>query len=160
MIHETSAVLLKKIPEEQIDVLIKLNNLAHQYDKWEADRFENIYAHQLPVVGIFHEGQMIGYTTYLICLDEIKILNIAVHPDYQRKGVATQLMQYIVEDAKNNSVRYVMLDVRANNIIAFSLYSKFGFRILCVRRNFYNYNAYLDDAYLMQLELLPESIQD
>ncbi len=56
-----------------------------------------------------------------------RILSIAVHPDYQGKGLGTRLSVAALERLREAGVKDVMLDVRDYNAPAIHLYEKLGF---------------------------------
>lgn len=54
--------------------------------------------------------------------------NLAVHPDWQGRGIASALMQAALEAISERSGRWVGLEVRAGNQVARRLYERLGFR--------------------------------
>ncbi|HPV14896.1 MAG TPA: ribosomal protein S18-alanine N-acetyltransferase, partial [Candidatus Cloacimonadota bacterium] len=81
---------------------------------------------------------LIGYCICLIVEDEASIANIAIEPAYQHKGYGTGLLQHSLEELKMMGARKIYLDVRRSNIAALMLYSKFGFRTMGIRKNYYD----------------------
>jgi ribosomal protein S18 acetylase RimI-like enzyme len=55
------------------------------------------------------------------------IANVAVHPDYQRRGVATQLMQASMEMVEEQNGQRAILQVDMDNYTARRLYTRLGF---------------------------------
>ena len=62
----------------------------------------------------------LGRTLYLIA-------NVAVHPDYRRKGIARALTVAALEQAQSQRIRNIWLQVRDNNDPAMKLYKSIGF---------------------------------
>lgn len=60
-------------------------------------------------------------------LDEAEILNIAVHPDFRRRGVGSELLSLALKDASNRGVIKAYLEVRASNGPAIEFYKRHGF---------------------------------
>ncbi len=56
------------------------------------------------------------------------IVNVAVHPDYQRQGIAAQLMQASMDMIAERGGRAAILQVDADNPTARRLYQRLGFR--------------------------------
>jgi ribosomal-protein-alanine N-acetyltransferase len=73
------------------------------------------------------ENQIIGYIGYWLLDDDIHITNLAVAPIFRKKGIASQLINFIVRKAKNIGVSQVSLEVRISNQEAIKLYEKIGF---------------------------------
>ncbi|MGG6550280.1 UNVERIFIED_CONTAM: ribosomal protein S18-alanine N-acetyltransferase, partial [Prevotella sp. 15_C9] len=65
------------------------------------------------------------------------LLRIAVREDVRGRGVATQLMQYMVYDLKKNGHESIMLEVRESNEKAIALYEKFDFDEISRRKDYY-----------------------
>jgi len=93
--------------------------------------------HALSKVALF-EGHVIGY----ICADyyhhEARILNLAVHPDFRRRGVATILMTKAMRALKNRGCVFLYLVVRASAAGAQKFYERFGFKVESVRKKYYS----------------------
>ena len=99
---------------------------------------------------------LIGYCICLIVEDEASIANIAIEPAYQHKGYGTGLLQHSLEELKMMGARKIYLDVRRSNIAALMLYSKFGFRTMGIRKNYYDTPP--EDALVMCWEDTDERI--
>ena len=87
-------------------------------------------------------------------LKHIGQLNIAVHKGFQNRGIGTQLMDRIIEWAKESeSIEKIELNVRASNSPAVALYEKMGFlEEGCLKRRVKTKNGYIDDI-LMALHI-------
>lgn len=55
------------------------------------------------------------------------IANVAVHPEYRRRGIARALTQRAIEHAREKKVNDIWLNVRADNLEAARLYESLGF---------------------------------
>jgi ribosomal-protein-alanine N-acetyltransferase len=92
------------------------------------------------------DGSLVGY---LICsrYDTVwHVMNVAVDPDGRRMGVATMLLDELLERVGDEEARYT-LEVRTSNAAAISLYERFGFRAAGTRRRYYQDNG--EDALIM-----------
>ena len=96
-------------------------------------------------------GAVVGYAGLQVVLDEGTITNIAVRPDWRRKGVASALLDVFLDFARGNRLAFVTLEVRASNYDAIALYGSRGFRSVGRRRNYYEYPK--EDALIMTLYL-------
>jgi ribosomal-protein-alanine N-acetyltransferase len=81
--------------------------------------------------------QMLGYIGFLIVGDEAHITTIATAPAYQRTGVATALILDGIYALRGSGINHLSLEVAAGNEPAQSLYRRFGFAPIGVRRNYY-----------------------
>ena len=97
------------------------------------------------------DGVVAGYITYSVIIDEVQIANVAVHPDFRRKGIAEKLLRFLIDVAKESNMFVITLEVRNSNIPAIKLYEKCDFSNVGVRK--YYYKNPVEDAILMNLTL-------
>jgi ribosomal-protein-alanine N-acetyltransferase len=81
--------------------------------------------------------EMAGYIGFLIVDDEAHMTTIATAPAYQRNGVAITMIVDALDTLRSGGVKHVSLEVAANNEPAKSLYRRFGFVPVGVRKNYY-----------------------
>ena len=97
------------------------------------------------------EGRIVGYVLFWFLPEEVDIHNIAVHPDFRRKGIGRLLLEQVIASARRQDRLRVTLDVRFSNAPAQNLYRSFGFVTRGVRKGYYSDNG--EDALVMALEL-------
>lgn len=90
---------------------------------------------------------LVGYIGIKAVLDEADITNVAVHPDWRRKGIGKELLDILLEKAKEQGVRQIFLEVRISNTAARTLYQNAGFQIIDKRKDYYEKPK--EDAYIM-----------
>lgn len=91
-----------------------------------------------------------GYVGSQTVLGETDMMNIAVHPDYRRKGIAQALVNALVDALKSQGSRCLTLEVRASNEPAQKLYEKLGFSLIGKRPKYYHNPK--EDAYILRKE--------
>ena len=69
--------------------------------------------------------------------DEAHLLNIAVAPNRQRRGLGRQLLAKGLAIARQAGAERVFLEVRPSNIRARAVYEKAGFEFLSLRKKYY-----------------------
>lgn len=94
-----------------------------------------------------------AYAAYRTVVDEMHILNLAVAPDWRRRGLARWLLGFAVRQAARSGARRAFLEVRQSNRDALSLYGALGFARVGSRRDYYPDPP--EDAVLLALEKLP-----
>jgi [ribosomal protein S18]-alanine N-acetyltransferase len=94
-----------------------------------------------------------GFLCRWLVAGECHILNVAVHPDYRRQGIAARLIETAIAEAKTKHGQLVTLEVRRSNLAARSLYRKFNFEDRRLRRNYYGPG---EDAIVMELQFEPD----
>ena len=100
------------------------------------------------------DGRIISFAIIWIIIDECHLANIAVHPDYRRRGVAEILLEKIIEIAREKKCKKIMLEVRKSNKPAMELYAKYRFEKVGIRKNYYN-DGFMrqEDTVLMDLNI-------
>ncbi|WP_444903849.1 ribosomal protein S18-alanine N-acetyltransferase [Microbulbifer sp. CnH-101-E] len=99
-----------------------------------------------------------GSVTVACCVisqlfDEAEILDVAVVPQWRRHGLAETLLRRLI-DERHKDIRRLLLEVRASNLAAQSLYRKLGFSEDGLRKNYYPAeNGKRENAVLMSLAL-------
>ena len=81
--------------------------------------------------------EMAGYIGFLIVDEEAHMTTIATAPSYQRSGLAISMIVDAMRTLRDNGVKHISLEVAANNKPAQSLYRRFGFAPVGVRKNYY-----------------------
>jgi [ribosomal protein S18]-alanine N-acetyltransferase len=99
-------------------------------------------------------GKVVGYLCANVIIDEGHILNLAVHPEYRGLGIASRMIQEMLEIMRVVNCRSVFLEVRVSNEEARKMYEKFGFGLLGTRKNYYILPV--EDAVVMVLRLISD----
>lgn len=84
-----------------------------------------------------HEGIVVGYAGMMLTGREAHITNIAVDPDFHGRKVGTRLLLTLVTEAIAHGAETLSLEVRVTNANAQSMYAKFGFTVVGVRKGYY-----------------------
>ena len=105
---------------------------------WSRDGF--LYSMNSPyeICLAAHLGKTIaGYAVLMISFDEGTISNIAVGEAFRGQGIGERLLKELISRGNEKSAERFTLEVRVSNEPAISLYRKFGFESVGVRRGFY-----------------------
>ncbi len=107
---------------------------------------------------VFDEQDISGYLIAVCCSKNIRstIMKMAVHPEHRRKGVATALLNRVLEILKEKKIIDVCLNVEMIRKPAIALYEKFGFKIMQTIHLDYEDDLADDAFYIMKL-ILAES---
>jgi ribosomal-protein-alanine N-acetyltransferase len=98
-------------------------------------------------LGAFEGSELVGYIVNSRYVDAWHVMNVAVDPDRQRRGVATKLLERLFELTREDERRGYTLEVRVSNEAAIRLYEGLGFESRGIRRGYYTDNR--EDALIM-----------
>ena len=126
---------MKQIHVAQVAELEKLCFADPWSEKSIASELGNIWSYW--VVALDGE-RVVGYIGSQSSADETDVMNVAVHPDYRRRGIAESLIEVLIRELKNRGSHALMLEVRDSNEPAIALYEKLGFQQVGLRKNYYH----------------------
>jgi len=95
---------------------------------------------------------ILGYGGLWLIVDEGHICTLAVHPNWRGRGLGELLLHTMIEQAMQLDAVVATLEVRASNHVAQSLYDKYGFVRVGLRKGYYADNH--EDALIMTTEPL------
>jgi ribosomal-protein-alanine N-acetyltransferase len=98
-------------------------------------------------LGAFEDEVLVGYLITSRYVDAWHVMNVAVAPDRQRRGIASALLGRLFELTAADDRRGYTLEVRVSNAGAISLYERLGFEQRGVRHGYYTDNR--EDALIM-----------
>jgi [ribosomal protein S18]-alanine N-acetyltransferase len=96
-----------------------------------------------------------GFVAARRTADEGEILNIAVRPDFRRKGIASALLRAVLDEFLSSPVLRVFLELRESNLPARELYQRHGFVPSGRRKGYYRHPT--EDALCMHKEFTSTS---
>ena len=115
---------------------------------WSRSMFASELAKPTSIcLGAFEGEQLVGYIVNSRYVDAWHVMNVAVDPDHQRRGIATALIERLIEVTEDDERRGYTLEVRVSNEDAISLYRKLGFEPRGIRRGYYTDNR--EDSLIM-----------
>jgi [ribosomal protein S18]-alanine N-acetyltransferase len=115
---------------------------------WSRSMFASELAKPTSVcLGAFEGEELVGYVINSRYVDAWHVMNVAVHPDHRRRGIASQLLERLFDLTRDDERRGYTLEVRVSNDDAIALYEKLGFEPRGIRRGYYTDNR--EDALIM-----------
>ena len=122
---------------------------------WSEKSFRDEMANRLAVYFTAKDnGKCVGYAGFWNVSGEGDVTNVAVLPEYRRRGVGSSLVAEMIKTAEKLKLEMLTLEVRKSNTAAQKLYEKFGFEILGERKRYYSDNG--EDAYIMTRTFTPK----
>ena len=120
---------------------------------WKKEDFryqieDNEFSHDFVLI---ENGEIVGYIGFLVLFEHAQITTIGIAKKVQGKGLSKLLMDHVIEIAEKCGCEDISLEVRISNDRAISLYEKYGFIQINIRKGYY-INP-IEDAYLMMKPL-------
>lgn len=97
------------------------------------------------IIGYYINDLLVAFLDYSVMYEKIEINYIFVVNEYRRKNIAYNLIKYVIDNYKFDNIT---LEVNINNINAINLYKKLGFKVISIRKNYYDGI----DGYLMEVK--------
>jgi ribosomal-protein-alanine N-acetyltransferase len=120
-------------------------------DAWSAEQFwqELSQPTRRYLVARGDDG-IVGYAGAFVMSPDSDLQTIGVRADQQGRGVASELLVELLEEAARCGATHMLLEVRAGNARAVTLYERFGFARISERRRYYPDGS---DAIIMRLPI-------
>ncbi len=124
------------------EIILRLGTLLNKKFS-DIENIDNLI-NERKIIGYYEDDILIGMIIFNQLYEILDILYVIVDPIYRNKGIATKLVDYLINNKKFDKV---MLEVRTDNVNAIKLYKKFDFKIINIRKQYYG-NI---DAYVMEM---------
>ena len=126
--------LIRAGREQDLPLIAAIQAASPEASQWQPSDYLD---HELLVAE--EAGAMAGFAVFRrIADDEAELLNLAVAPEYRRRGVGRGLLQALLGMFRTSDSLSVFLEVRQSNSMAREFYKRLGFQEIGVRRNYYN----------------------
>ncbi len=130
-------IAITEMTKDHVQAVADLEKLCFS-DPWPVEGIEPELNNPLSYWLVALDGERVaGYIGSQSVCGEADMMNVAVHPDYRRTGIAQRLIEWLVIGLKGKEVMSLSLEVRASNGPAIALYDKLGFVQVGRRPNYY-----------------------
>ena len=102
-------------------------------------------------------GTVVAHGIVMLSGEESHVLNLCVHPDYQRRGIGRLMLNHLTQTSRDSGADTILLEVRQSNIIAMQLYMSADFHELGVRSGYYPDHDGREDAIILAKSLVTDS---
>lgn len=145
-------MIIRPLEVVDLDNIVAIELQAHEYP-WKQSIHLSCIEQEYPSQVLELDGQVAAYAVYNYLYDECHLMNITTRPDFQGKGLATQLIQHMYQVAKQEGMQTVLLEVRESNRPAIQFYIKEGFQEIGQRPGYYPIQDGREGALVMRKDL-------
>lgn len=122
------------------DVFKQKNELI---DTFSSNPYVKLYTYSV-------DKNIVAFIQYEDIYDRFELDNIYVLKEYRNRGIASSLMEHMINEGKKQNIINITLEVREDNVNAINLYKKYGFTEKAIRNNYYeNCNGILMEKEMM-----------
>ena len=139
-------MIISKITKSDLPRICEIERLSFTHP-WSEESVSASFENQSDVFFAAKENGVIkGFLLLSDYGEDGYLVNIAVDPACRRRGVARELMNYLI-DYVCHRFNFLSLEVRASNTPAIALYGDFGFEPAGLRKSYYS--DPVEDAVIM-----------
>ena len=132
-------MILRRANANDIDRIAEMEKVCFPEDPWSRDMVAAEFSglNQARYYAAEEGGEIVAYAGIWVIPPEGYITNVAVLPECRRKGIASAVLQKMIEDSLAEGVTDITLEVRVSNAPAIALYKSFGFEEAGIRPKYY-----------------------
>ncbi len=146
-----NAVTIREMSVGDVPVIAEIERASYTMPWSETSFLSEVYSrHSITRVAELN-GKIVAYICIKQVADEAVLMNLTVHPDCRKQGLANMLFSNALPDLLSNSCRFLFLEVRISNIAAKKLYEKLSFKVVGTRKDYYLRPT--EDAIVMMREI-------
>ena len=145
------SALIRPASIDDVSAIVEIENKTNKMPWSKAQFLSSMEVGHYSAV-MHKENNILGFAIYSPIIPESHLLNIAIDPAHQGKGLGDKLLQQIILQNKTIGVKMISLEVRVSNLPAINLYEKRGFHKDAIRPNYYS-GSPKEDALLMSLKI-------
>lgn len=148
----TAPVFIAAMTASHLDAVADLEALVQQHP-WTRRNFEDALAAGYDAWVLCEGDAVVGFYLAMLAPDVSHLLAVAVAPERQRQGWGWRLLEHHAQRAREQGLDGLLLEVRPSNTGALSLYQRFGFEQIGVRKGYYQSAEEREDAWVFQKRL-------
>lgn len=125
--------MIRKVVKSDFQVLSKYYK---EFDDSGVDLFKQSPFSLIMIYEL--ENEIVGFINYSIIYDRAELDYIYVDKEYRGKKIASELLQFCLDDVTTSGCTNITLEVNENNTMGIGLYKKFGFQQVAKRSRYYH----------------------
>ncbi|MGE5118025.1 MAG: ribosomal protein S18-alanine N-acetyltransferase [Betaproteobacteria bacterium] len=127
---------LRPLGVDDLDAVLAIERVCYGFP-WTRGNFLDSIAAGYLLEGVFVDADLLGYMVAMAGVEEMHLLNLTVAPAARGHGHARALLDALVERCIECGARTLWLEVRTSNLRARSIYRRYGFTEVGMRRSYY-----------------------
>lgn len=146
-----AAIITRPFAPGDMTGILEIQHAAPEMAQWQAEDYERLMQERGGLILVAESKSAAGVTGFAAARaisSEAEVQNLAVRPEFRRRGVGRHLLRAIHEHLAATGVERVFLEVRVSNLPALDLYRSCGYTPCGLRRNYYASDG--EDAFVLE----------
>ena len=149
-------ITIKKLHSEKLGPIIAFDKFCFPKDYWKEEDWKELLADERSIYYALLDGDRLIGNIFIYNWkgekDYIKIMNLAIHPDYRKQGLACRLLTHAAEEMKQLDMKRFCGETRASNKAMQKAFERCGYRLDHIEEAYYDHPG--ESAYKYVLQLL------
>ena len=137
----TDMLTLKILNHDRVDDIMAFDKLCFPTDCWKEEDWHSLLQDDRAVYYALTDGDRLVGDVFIYNWkgehDYVKIMNVAVHPDYRRHGAACRLLDHVTEEMKKDGMFRFCGETRSTNTAMQKTFEKCGYRLDRIEENYF-----------------------
>ena len=133
---------IKQLGTERLEKIADFDKLCFSTDFWNIEDWKEMLSDEKAIYyALLDEEKIVGNIfiyNWQGKRDYIKIMNLAVHPNYRRQGLAHQLIRYAEEEMLTLGMKRFIGETRESNKAMQSVFEDCGYQLDHIEENYYD----------------------
>ena len=133
---------LKILGHDRVDEIMAFDKLCFPTDCWKEEDWHSLLQEDRAVYyALLDKDKLVAHVfiyNWKGEYDYVKIMNVAVHPDYRKQGVAARLLNRVTEDMKNDGMYLFRGETRSTNTAMQKAFESCGYKLDRVEEGYFH----------------------
>ena len=137
----TNNIEMRLLSIESLEKIMEFDRFCFPTDKWKEEDWKDLLEDERTTYYAFMDGEKILGDLFTYNwkgeMDYLKIMNVAIHPDYRGHGLATRLMALAKKECEESGLARICGETRESNTAMKTVFEKNGYVLKRVEANYY-----------------------
>ena len=153
--QEETMITIKELHSNEFDQIISFDKFCFPTDYWKEEDWKELLADKRSIYyALLDGGRLVGNIfiyNWKGEKDYIKIMNLAIHPDYRKQGLACRLLTHAAEEMKKLDMKRFCGETRASNAAMQKAFERCGYKLDRIEEAYYDHPSESAFKYILQL---------
>lgn len=147
--------IIKALGSESMEPIISFDKLCFPTDCWKEEDWKELLEDKRAIYYALLDDEKIIGDVFVYNWkgerDYIKIMNLAIHPDYRKQGLAHKLLNFVTEEMRKLEMMRFCGETRASNKAMQKVFEDCGYQLNAVEENYYDNPSECAYKYVLKL---------